>query len=1066
MRRFHRHLGTLAGGFLAILTALPVLAADGMSRALSLDGATHLSVTGGPFDFTGALTLEAHLRGVAGPANSSPAEIVAKGAGLSDWGLLVRTAGNHSEVVFRTRTGAMADDLVAPLESADRWQHAAAVFDGTEKRLYLDGVLAASKSYDRPLEVSVPSAAVRIGKDLRGRMDNVRIWSRGRSQREIQLFHDTRLLGTETGLEGDWRFDEGILDSSVRARVTEGTPSAPVLVEPGAPLKPEPPGEYALSFNGSDQRAEFPDNDSLDFEGPFTVEAWVYPEQEPRSMLEASRFFEGDISEGLVGRLARPSDSDSRKLEIQYLRDLFPDPGQLSTPGAVAAAFNALLLGRDLKTVPNAGFGNPGPGFDSDTDPAGGNEDAVIRGNRLSLEGVFPELPKSFLGTSLVSKGPSAWRLLLMNDRSVRFQTRHGHGLVNDQGRSSTQRLTPRQWHHVAAVWDGERKLLFINGRLDSSTEGPRDGSGKALPVDSSGEPLFLGVTGNAGAYPHHPHFKGRLDEVRLWSAALPAAYLARIHARKVAGTEPCLVGLWSFDEGGPYLAGADVGTGVVPPGPQIEGGSYPKPAANRVPGVALADPIAPETALALGDGSGFLEVQDAPSLSLTNFTFEAWVRPDLLDSGTLISQGGAQAGWSLSVTASGGLKFQAGTQEAVLTGPGLKQGVWQHVAATVRRDAEASVTFYVDGLPAGVRSISIAGPGNGGLRIGGASEGSARFSGGLDEIRIWNRPRSPELIQAFARMTLPDPERARAQEGLVAYWRFSRPPPETAFTDDFGLTWRLAGRDPSKPVTLKFGPDWGGVAVSGVSLAPNADPRIAGLWVGTVTLNQVNEVQTATPDDSGRITPTADAAAFRILLHVDSGGQVRLLKEVVVIPRISPDSGASSNAPPVPEIALVTRDEILPQFLAPNDASGAGARGMRIGSVAYDFPGTEVPLAGGVGEGFACVGGFTLPRRHPTNPFRHRYHPDHQNFDRRNDPGDAAFDPSVPLSGYEIGRRILIQFPAPTPERAAALPGDHGVLTLSGLYEETVTGLHKMPLLCRGTVTLNRVSAHDTLNP
>ena len=97
-------------------------------------------------------------------------------------------------------------------------------------------------------------------------------------------------------------------------------------------------------------------------------------------------------------------------------------------------------------------------------------------------------------------------------------------------------------------------------------------------------------------------------------------------------------------------------------------------------------------------------------------------------------------------------------------------------------------------------------------------------------------------------------------------------------------------------------------------------------------------------------------------------------------------------------------------------------------------------------------TGQILLPASHPTNPFRHRRHPDH-------------------TTGVDITRNIRLDFDAPP--SAGGIPSvTRGVSTVSGVYREEVFGLHKplgpakdIGLRTEGRFQLNRVSAIGTLN-
>ncbi|MDA3923255.1 MAG: hypothetical protein PF904_00975 [Kiritimatiellae bacterium] len=109
----------------------------------------------------------------------------------------------------------------------------------------------------------------------------------------------------------------------------------------------------------------------------------------------------------------------------------------------------------------------------------------------------------------------------------------------------------------------------------------------------------------------------------------------------------------------------------------------------------------------------------------------------------------------------------------------------------------------------------------------------------------------------------------------------------------------------------------------------------------------------------------------------------------------------------------------------------------------------TDAPL-GGAG----LTGTIILPANHPTNPFRHRRHPDH-------------------TIGFNIERRLRFDFDGASTnalERTGL-----GVERITGVYREEFFGLHKslgpepstspIGLKVEGSFELNRISLIDTLN-
>jgi len=179
-----------------------------------------------------------------------------------------------------------------------------------------------------------------------------------------------------------------------------------------------------------------------------------------------------------------------------------------------------------------------------------------------------------------------------------------------------------------------------------------------------------------------------------------------------------------------------------------------------------------------------------------------------------------------------------------------------------------------------------------------------------------------------------------------------------------------------------------------------------------------------------GALDPRATAVAFpmRLLLHRAANGTVKLVQQVYL-----GSDGSTTTA--------ATAETLFPATLKPTKRLSAA-----------QFPSDFV--ATGTGS-LAPTGtlSFTVPLGYDadTNPFVHRYHPDHDNLD--------------PLFGTKLGdrkeswtvnRAITLTF-------ATSLPGvtdpAWGVSMLGGTYSETVTGLRATPISTAGTFILYRVA-------
>jgi hypothetical protein len=185
--------------------------------------------------------------------------------------------------------------------------------------------------------------------------------------------------------------------------------------------------------------------------------------------------------------------------------------------------------------------------------------------------------------------------------------------------------------------------------------------------------------------------------------------------------------------------------------------------------------------------------------------------------------------------------------------------------------------------------------------------------------------------------------------------------------------------------------------------------------------------------------TGTAKAFSLRATLHIDTSGTARLLSKVFI--------GQLATAPH--EVGIATQQALLKA-----DALDTAQR-----IVAAHLPLDQVISAG---SGSVAVPGvltrnIQVPMNDPTNPFLHKYHPDHDNK-------DARFDPVVLQNGATAtNARMSDGAEAPAINRACTFTftagASDGSSVLGGTYSETITGLHKNTLQLSGTFQLRRAS-------
>lgn len=212
-----------------------------------------------------------------------------------------------------------------------------------------------------------------------------------------------------------------------------------------------------------------------------------------------------------------------------------------------------------------------------------------------------------------------------------------------------------------------------------------------------------------------------------------------------------------------------------------------------------------------------------------------------------------------------------------------------------------------------------------------------------------------------------------------------------------------------------------------------------------------------------GAPSATPHPLELRLLLHVDRSGQVRLLKEVIQMWKdgtYTAVNGSNVTTATAGRYVLVTDDSLIPQF------KGVGLRdgelvGRRVSAIGFDFDGTALDVAGTFAFGQTLTVSNALPASFRTNPFRHKFHPDHDNLDATYQNGA----PEAPVVGRQITINLASRYPANPLLPAGTAPPGWGESRVGGTYEEQLTGLHKNPITVNGSFELQRVTVIDVLN-
>lgn len=166
-----------------------------------------------------AITLEAWIRPDDLTSTTYREIIRQQGNLLPDWIVSFQGAGTILSFGLRTSTNGYQelDVNVTPGTYTDgNWHHIAAVYDGSEMRLYSDCQEIGSLTRSGNVGYTATNSKHRIGSNrsisefFDGEIDEVRIWSVARNQEEIDTGKDCRAEGDEPGLIAAWNLDEGM----------------------------------------------------------------------------------------------------------------------------------------------------------------------------------------------------------------------------------------------------------------------------------------------------------------------------------------------------------------------------------------------------------------------------------------------------------------------------------------------------------------------------------------------------------------------------------------------------------------------------------------------------------------------------------------------------------------------------------------------------------------------------------------------------------------------------------------------------------------------------------------
>lgn len=325
---------------------------------------------------------------------------------------------------------------------------------------------------------------------------------------------------------------------------------------------------------------------------------------------------------------------------------------------------------------------------------------------------------------------------------------------------TGTRVIPPGRWTHVAAIYDGARAQLYVDG--------VRDGPPLAVAYQGSQTPTFLGARpegGSADGRPTGPtfHFRGAMQDVRIFDRPIPEADLA--HLARAAPPPPPPPPPAPAPSPSPEPAPAEARLLAWYP---LDGDA--QDAAGRADG-RLVGALRPAEDRH-GDARGALAFGGRDHVDLgvrtepERLSIAAWVRPARLDRDQVIfskasgGRGGRERWLELRLDAGGRPSLAApggrGGRVQQLRGPRpLAIGRWAHLAATF--DGDRAV-LYVDGRAEAEARLEPFAASPGPVFLGARPDPSGQrarsgtfLEGRIDDVRIFRGALEPLAVAALA---------------------------------------------------------------------------------------------------------------------------------------------------------------------------------------------------------------------------------------------------------------------------------------------------------------------------
>jgi len=170
---------------------------------------------------TDQLTLEAWIKAASWPSNEGTIICKHQQSGGDKGYALAAKPNGGAQFNFLIDGWQRID--ADPIMSTGTWYHLAGVYDGSSMKIYINGILQNTVNGVTG-DIDASTGTLLFGENpqftgnyFNGVIDEVRIWTVARTEAEIQSTMGVELTGSETGLAGYWKFNEGTGTSTADA---------------------------------------------------------------------------------------------------------------------------------------------------------------------------------------------------------------------------------------------------------------------------------------------------------------------------------------------------------------------------------------------------------------------------------------------------------------------------------------------------------------------------------------------------------------------------------------------------------------------------------------------------------------------------------------------------------------------------------------------------------------------------------------------------------------------------------------------------------------------------------